>query len=99
MKHLALLLPFLAGCASWQPSLADAGTTARHIACAVCTATGGPTEQAARHGEALRIIAEALGRLAGDRDEVRTILRRLEERQAQQRRDYEELLDMATAPH
>jgi hypothetical protein len=99
VKRLAILLPFLTGCASWQPSLTDAGTAARDIACTVCQAAGGPTEQAAKHGEALRAIAEALGRLAGDRDEVRAILRRLGERQDAQRQDYEELLDMATTPH
>lgn len=93
-----MLLPFLAGCAGWSPTLADAGSAAREIACTVCAATSGPSEQASAYADALRRIAEALAKIAGDRDEVRAVLERLAKAQAAQAKDFEALMEYATAP-
>jgi len=89
---LALLLT---GCAAWSPTFADATSAARETACVICQMTGGLSEQAAKHAEALRKLAEMLGSLIDDKDAAKLILMRLEAMQGREAELFRELLEKA----
>lgn len=100
MRRFLLLLPLLAGCAAGRPSLADVGGVAREVACTVCQATGGPSEQAAALAEALEQLTRAIAALAVARspDEAHAILAELASRRDEQRARFERLLELAREP-
>lgn len=91
LAPLVLAGPLLAGCAAWRPSLTDASQLARDVACTVCQATGGPSEQADRLSDALRILAEAMGRSAANQAEAERVLEQLARGQEEQRTRFRRL--------
>lgn len=103
MRRLLLALPLLlAGCAGWSPTVGDANAAARTIACTVCSATSaGPVDQAEAYAEALRVLGEAVARLAqaeASGEAVEPIRAAMVKHQAELRALFEQLVRMASPP-